>query len=215
MIPSRDPELGYICKDSYSRYGYVLRLQDSIFWGPHLIHSKRHEKWALRRGQGRRGRGEAEGTFRQEKPAVLAQHSLDHQISFWLLKPQVSCGYPDRAFHHLWCPHHCLFSKARHHEQPIFLRAPRCPCASDPPRSPSPGGRRRCPAFPPQAQGKGWVPKSLHFLTSLFPEPSFPPPQILPVGVWAISSDGAHSQPWQKMLSEMENLQDAWVRTRI
>lgn len=95
-----------------------------------------------------------------------------------------------------------------------LLEGSQVPLRLRPPRSPSPGGRR-CPAFPPQAQGKGWVPQSLHFPTSHFPEPSFPPPQILPVGVWAISSDGAHSQPWQKMLSEMENLQDAWVRTRI
>lgn len=41
------------------------------------------------------------------------------------------------------------------------------------------------------------------------PRPAPSPPQILPVGVGAISPDGAHSHPWQPVLSEVENPQDA------
>lgn len=72
------------------------------------------------------------GTFGQEKPAARAQHPWGCRISFCYSNPKSACGCPDRASHHLPYPHHCLFPKARHHEHPISLRAPRPPCASDP-----------------------------------------------------------------------------------
>ena len=107
------------------------------------------------------------GTFGQEKPAAPAQHPWGCRISFCYSNPKSACGCPDRASH-LPYPHHCVFPKARHHEHPISLRARRNPPCLRPPRSPSPEGRRSCPA--PPAQGEGWVPQSLHLLTSHLPK---------------------------------------------
>lgn len=77
--------------------------------------------------------------------------------------------------------------------------------ASRPPIS-SPGGRRSC--RPPVPNTRGRVGPTI--LVSLdFPSPRALPflSRNLPVGAGAISSDGGHGHPWQKMLAEMEDLQ--------